>query len=266
MLNHTISLNDYFVNSTQTPVKCNILNPSLFEVSASRIAYYLFPKNFAKYTFILQHKDADKNNVNAGYFFDSYLIEHCTDYNALDGIENVYATAFYLGLEIRSHLCIKENDKQYLYIDDLSHAFHKVSAKCERVSSEYRDHKIFPLEKGTLFPTAFMGTDCGVWLNATCNTTRLENAYLKIMNASQKEIDSMIDIAMDALKAIECPDNDCSFIEHYKYMDNVKAILSHNQQAISELYERYKNGTSLSDTERKTCDEDEYPTDYDPDL
>ena len=99
-------------------VKYNNINPSLFELSASQIAHYLFPDNFAKYKFIIEPNMDVDGEISAVYLPSAREDFECNPKH-LDGIENIYATAFYLGLEIRSHKCITSEDKSYLFIDDL---------------------------------------------------------------------------------------------------------------------------------------------------
>jgi hypothetical protein len=213
-------------------VKYNNINPSLFELSASQIAHYLFPDNFAKYKFIIEPNMDVDGEISAGYLPSAREDFECNPKH-LDGIENIYATAFYLGLEIRSHKCITSEDKLYLFIDDFSHPFHAVDVEQKKLIEEYRDHKILLSEKGTLFPTSFLNMECGEWIDRACDVEKLKNAYGRIKNTPKEEINKIIDTAIGALQSIECQ-NGCKFSHHYQYMnENVKAVLAGNHEGIS---------------------------------
>ncbi len=231
--NYTVT----FEGSELPFVKYNSINPSLFELSASQIAHYLFPNNFAEYKFIIEPNMDINGEISAGYLLPAHENFECKAKH-LDGIENVYATAFYLGLEIRSHKCITSENNSHLFIDDFSHSFHKVNAKQNKLTEEYRDHKILPSEKGTLFPTSFLNMECGAWVDMDCDIEKLENAYNKIVNTPQDEINRVIDASSLALQSIECADSkddSCRSDTHYQYMHHVKEILLGNHEGISAL-------------------------------
>lgn len=224
-------------NDVQATIKYHTLNPSLFELSASKIAHYLFPNNFAEYKFIIK-TDMDVNQeIDAGYLLSAYKESNCNTEH-LDGIEAIYATALYLGLEIRSHKCITSEDKSYLFIDDFSHSFHRIDVKQNQLVDEYRDHKILPSQKGILFPDSFLNEKCGEWIDRNCDVAKLKNAYEKIINTPQDEIDKIIDASIHVLQSIECAnseDNSCTSNDHYQYMYSVKEVLSSNHESISSL-------------------------------
>ena len=226
-----------FEDSKQAFVKYNSINPSLFELSASQIAYYLFPNNFAQYKFIIEPNMDVNGEISAGYLFSAHEDFECSAKH-LDGIENIYATAFYLGLEIRSHKCITSEGGSYLFIDDFSHPFHKVNVKQNKLIEEYRDHKILPSEKGTLFPDSLLNEKCGAWIDKDCDIEKLKNAYKKIINTPQDEINKIIDASIHTLQSIECTDSqddNCRFDNHYQHMHHVKEILLGNHECINSL-------------------------------
>jgi hypothetical protein len=215
-------------------IRNNTIAPSLFELSASRIAHYLFPENFAQYKFILEaNTDYTKRGVevSAGYVFKESIKNTSCEDKLLEGIENVYATAFFLGLELDSHLCVNHASKNYLFIDDFSHAFHEVDVKHKTLIPEYRDHKILSPEDGTLFPTSLIDKDCGKWIGKECDTDKLKSAYARIQSIPLEEINNIIDLAIDVLQLIECQGS-CEYITHYLYMNETKEILANNHGAI----------------------------------
>ena len=219
-----------FEDSKQPFVKYNSINPSLFELSASQIAYYLFPNNFAQYKFIIEPNMDVNAEISAGYLFSAREDFECSAKH-LDGIENIYATAFYLGLEIRSHKCITSEGGSYLFIDDFSHPFHKVNVKQNKLIEEYRDHKILPSEKGTLFPDSLLNEKCGAWIDKGCDIEKLKNT-------PQDEINKIIDASIHTLQSIECTDSqddNCRFDNHYQHMHHVKEILLGNHECINSL-------------------------------
>ena len=231
--------NNYTINidNIKISIKHNALNPSLFELAASKIARYLFPKNFAEYKFLIKENMDVNDEIDAGYIPNIDNDIKCSA-EQLEGVENVYAAAFYLGLEIRSHKCIKFGDITYLFIDDLSHPFHKVDVKQNKLTDEYRDHKIVPSEKGTLFPITLMNQKCGEWIDKNCDIEKLKDAYERIIKTSQDEINKIIDSSIHVLQSIECidsQDDSCRSNYHYQYMHDVKEILSDNYEGIKSL-------------------------------
>lgn len=231
--NYTINID----NDVKTPIKYHALNPSLFELCASKIAHYLFPENFAEYKFIIKPGMDVNGEIEAGYPLSAYKDSKCS-VKHLDGIENIYAAAFYLGLEVRSYKCMILEDTSYLFIDDFSHPFHKVDIKQNKLIEEYRDHKILPQQKGTLFPASVLNAKCGEWIDRSCDVEKLKNAYEKIVNTPQSEIDKIIDASSHVLQSIECTDSqddNCTSNDYYQYMQSVKGILSGNNESVHSL-------------------------------
>jgi hypothetical protein len=220
-------------SNKEVPIHYHNINPSLFELTASKIAHYLFPENFAEYKFVIKPNMNVNEEIDAGYLSTEDI--ECTA-GYLEGIENIYATAFYLGLEVRSHQCRIPGNKSYLFVNDFSHPFHKVDVEQTELIEEYRDHKILPSEKGTLFPSSFLNKECGKWIGKDCDIGKLKDAYKKIIEIPQDEINKIIDTAIHVLQSIECKDNQdnsCRSDNHYNYMNHdVKAILLGNHESI----------------------------------
>ncbi len=202
----------------------------LFEVAASRVAHALFPQNFANLKFV--------NNgdwITVGYFLNEHAVIVECDPQAVRGMEDVYATAFFLGLEIRSYSCINSGGNQYLYIDDFAHPFHKISMQERIVKTEFRDHKILLSEKGELFPTAFINKECGKWLNAGCNIEKLQDAYGKILSIPEDSIRQIITEVIDEEKLIDCPMCEERDYVYYKQMDYYTRVMHNNYEGVKTL-------------------------------
>lgn len=234
-----VNLN-YIINSDQVnsdSIIYHSINPSLFEVTASKIAYYLFPDNFANFKFITKPDMDPTDDIDAGYIPSTNESTECE--GKLEGIENVYAAAFYLGLEVRSYRCIKTGEKTNLFINDFSHPFHKVDLQRGALIDEFRDHKIIPFEKGTLFPTSFLNQACGQWINSQCDVQELKKAYERIITVSQEDIKNIISTTITVLQSIECmdsQDSDCKDESYYKVMETQQDILESNYESIKTLY------------------------------
>ena len=236
--------NDYAITPISTSLvnlKYNLLNPSLYELTASKIASYLFPLNFAEYRFVIQQEFDENENIDAAYYSSASINSDCSE--GVEGVESVYAAAFFLGLEIRSIQCINQENafKPYIFVDDFSHPFHRINRATNELSEEYRDHKISN-EKGVLFPATFMPVNCETWIGQSCDPEKLKIAYSQISNTPIQNIFQIIDLAIKALQAIECVGDavtECKESPYYSYMDEVKIILGNNWHAIRDLVKDY---------------------------
>jgi hypothetical protein len=235
--NYTIRVD----NLESSSIKLYQMNPSLFELSASRVAHYLFPKNFAEYSFLITPNMDIHSNIPAGYFSTANVDLEC-DGEYIEGVENVYATAFYMGLEILSDGYAKSGDKTYLFIDDFTHPFHRLDAERKTLIAEFRDHKIVH-EEGTLFPTSLMNKNCGEWINKPCNIEKLKAAYENILSVPQDKIRSIVDTAIAVLQSIECHNQDdiCKSDTYYQLMQYYAGVLDNNYLALSSIMKSYNH-------------------------
>ena len=203
------------------PVIYNTLSPAIFELAASSVAHYLFPNNFAKYMLI-----KDDFNGQAAHFQE---YDTKCDVQNLQGVENVCATAFLLGLEIRSYGCITIGVTNYLYIDDFAYSFYSIDNNTGGLEWKYRDHKVLSEEQGTLFPQSFNNTKCGQWLHTSCDQQKLSNAYSDILSKQQ----SFSEITEDII-----------FYNNFNNTEAgnlIKEIIEHNYNRILD----FSNGVKL---------------------
>lgn len=228
----------YSKHSQDLVTSTNKINPSLSEVVVSTIAHNLFPNHFPRYQFL---NSSLCLNVLAGYKLQVQKTE-CD--NAV-GVEEIYATSLFLGIKIKSHFCIKEDDVTYIFIDDFSRSLHMIDQEEGGLIYEYRGSKD-PSTKQMLFPNKFLNNNCGEWLGLGCNLTKLSSAYRHILDAvPDMEVQSIITSAVSATQDIvhnHNSKNDCVNVQEvdpfFEYLSNdCLDKISTNYLALLGLFE-----------------------------
>jgi hypothetical protein len=197
---------------------------SFLEFVISRVVHHIFPKNFPKYSLFYQKNDEKVVMEAVGYIKENAQKEPENPVS-LAGAENVYAAAFYLGLEVRTPVYELNGN---LYVDDFSHPLHDIDKDEKCLIDEYRDHKISFSEDGTLFPQSFMNNSCAKWFGGEkCDTKKLQNAYEAIINTSIIELQNIVDNAVDIFAVVE---ND-----YQQASEDLKSVLIGNIDIIKDL-------------------------------
>lgn len=172
---------------------------SFLEFVISRVAHHIFPKNFPKYSLFYEN-NGDKVEMKDVGYIKEIAQKELENSASLLGAENVYATAFYLGLEVRAPVYELNGN---LYVDDFSHPLHNIDEDEKCLVDEYRDHKISFSEDGTLFPQSFMNNNCAKWLGREkCDTKKLQDAYDAIIGTSSIELQNIVDNAVDIFAVV----------------------------------------------------------------
>lgn len=194
------------------------------EFVISRVAHHIFPKNFPKYSLLFQ-KDGDKVAMKAVGYIKENAQKELENPSSLAGAENVYAAAFYLGLEVRAPVYELNGN---LYVDDFSHPLHNIDKDEKCLIDEYRDHKISFLEDGTLFPQGFMNNNCAKWFGGEkCDTKKLQDAYSAITNTPIIELQNIVDNAVDVFAVVGSNYQEAS--------EDLKSVLIGNIDIIKDL-------------------------------
>ena len=197
---------------------------AFLEFVVSRVAHHIFPRNFPHYSLFFEKKE-EKVVVDAVGYIKENSQKEFENSASLIGVENVYAAAFYLGLEIRTPVYQLHDN---LYVDDFSHSLHSLDKKQQCLIEEYGDHKISLSEEGTLFPQSFLNNNCGKWLGGKeCDIKKLQDAYNAIVRTSTLELRNIVD---DTTNLFAVFDND-----YRSASEGLKSILIGNIDTIKEL-------------------------------